>query len=183
MPAWAQPLKAFMSVTSTTELPTREVTLAWSDALVLDLDFMDDTHREFVDLLAATELADDETVLDRFSALIDHTDDHFGREDKWMADTQFSSTNCHTMQHNVVLQVMREGLRRGREKGELDVVRQMAHELGIWFPQHAQAMDAALALHLRRVGYDEATGKVTAPDALPEGEIHGSGSCGDGGCA
>ena len=35
--------------------PTREVTLAWSDALSLELDFMDDTHREFVDLLAATE--------------------------------------------------------------------------------------------------------------------------------
>ena len=75
-----------MSATSTTELPTREVTLAWSDALVLELDFMDNTHREFVDLLAATELADDDTVLDRFSDLIDHTDDHFGREDKWMAE-------------------------------------------------------------------------------------------------
>jgi hypothetical protein len=44
-------------------------------------------------------------------------------------------------------------------------------------------MDAALALHLRRVGYDAATGVVTAPEALPEDEIHGSGSCGDGGCA
>jgi hypothetical protein len=59
----------------------------------------------------------------------------------------------------------------------------MAHELGIWFPQHAQTMDAALALHLRRVGYDAETGIVSAPDALPEDEIHGSGSCGDGGCA
>ena len=51
-----------MSDTLTAPLPTREVTLAWSDALSLELDFMDDTHREFVDLLAATELADDETV-------------------------------------------------------------------------------------------------------------------------
>ncbi len=172
-----------MSDTLTATLPTREVTLAWSDALTLELDFMDDTHREFVDLLAATELADDDTLTERFAALIEHTEEHFGSEDKWMKDTKFSSSNCHTMQHNVVLEVMREGLRRGREKGDMDVMRQMAHELGIWFPQHAQTMDAALALHLRRVGYDAATGVVTAPEALPEDEIHGSGSCGEGGCA
>ena len=105
---------------------------------------MDDTHREFVDLLAATELADDETLVARFAALIAHTEDHFGGEDKWMKDTKFSSSNCHTTQHNVILEVMREGLRRGREKGDLALVRQMAHELGLWFPQHAQTMDAAL---------------------------------------
>ena len=172
-----------MSDALTATLPTREVTLAWSDALSLELDFMDDTHREFVDLLAATELADDDTLAERFAALIEHTEDHFGGEDKWMKDTKFSSSNCHTMQHNVVLEVMREGLRRGKEKGDMAVMRQMAHELGIWFPQHAQTMDAALALHLRRVGYDAATGVVTAPEALPEDEIHGSGSCGDSGCA
>ncbi|MFM2427318.1 MAG: hypothetical protein RL707_1144 [Pseudomonadota bacterium] len=161
-------------------LATREVTLVWSDALSLELDFMDDTHREFVDLLAASELADDDTVLACFEALIDHTDDHFGREDRWMKDTQFSSSNCHAMQHNVVLQVMREGLKRGKENADLKTVRQMAHELGIWFPQHAQTMDAALALHLRRVGYDAETGIVSAPDALPEGEIHG---CGGDSCS
>ena len=57
-----------MSDTLTATLPTREVTLAWSDALSLELDFMDDTHREFVDLLAATELADDDTLIERFAA-------------------------------------------------------------------------------------------------------------------
>ena len=158
--------------------PTREASLIWSDALVLELDFMDDTHREFVDLLASVETADDADLLIRFEALIDHTDDHFGREDRWMRETQFSSSNCHTLQHTVVLQVMREGLKRGQEQNDLALVRQMAKELGVWFPQHAQSMDAALALHLRRVGYDEKTGIVLTPDALPAGEIHGcGGSC------
>lgn len=162
---------------SDTLAPTaeRQASLQWSDALALNLDFMDDTHKEFVDLLALTETAEDETLLDKFSALIDHTDDHFGREDRWMKDTQFSSSNCHSMQHNVVLQVMREGLRRGREESDLKLVRELAHELGLWFPQHAQSMDAALALHLRRVGYDAETGVVHQPDALPATEIHGCG--------
>jgi hemerythrin-like metal-binding protein len=157
-----------MSNTLTAPLPVREVTLAWSDALSLELDFMDDTHREFVDLLAATELADDDTLVERFAALIEHTEDHFGGEDKWMKDTQFSSAHCHSTQHNVILEVMREGLRRGREKGDKALMRQMAHELGVWFPQHAQTMDAALALHLRRVGYDAQTGVVSAPEAFAD---------------
>lgn len=154
--------------------------LAWSDALVLDLPLMDDTHREFVDLLAAVEQADDATLLQAWQVLIDHTDQHFGQEDAWMAATRFASGNCHSMQHKVVLQVMREGAARAAQ-GELPVVRAMASELAVWFPQHAQAMDAALALHLRRVGFDPATGTVLAPEALPGELIHGcGGACSSG---
>lgn len=149
--------------------------LQWSDALALDLPLMDDTHREFVALLAQVDDAGDADLLDTWQALIAHTDDHFGREDEWMKNTRFASSNCHSMQHEVVLKVMREGLARG-QSGDLATVRQMASELGIWFPQHAQSMDAALALHLRRVGYDPLTGIVSAPQALPAEMIHG---CGD----
>ena len=74
---------------------------------------MDETHREFVDLLAQAVQADDARLLPAWNALIDHTQDHFDREDRWMTDTRFSSSNCHTTQHKVVLAVMREGGRRG----------------------------------------------------------------------
>jgi hemerythrin-like metal-binding protein len=149
-------------------------TLQWSDSLVLGLPFMDDTHREFVDLLATVVKASDDALMPAWKILIEHTDEHFEREDQWMQNTRFSSSNCHSMQHKVILQVMREGEVRG-QAGELDVVRQMARELGVWFPQHAQSMDAALALHLRGVGYDTATGIVHSPQALPQEAIHGCG--------
>ena len=57
----------------------------------------------------------------------------------------------------------------------------MASELALWFPQHAQSMDAALALHLRRAGYDPVTGVVSRPEDLPAGIIAGcaSASCSD----
>jgi hemerythrin-like metal-binding protein len=154
--------------------------LEWSDALALDLPAMDDTHREFVDLLAQVETASDETLLAHWRTLVDHTDEHFGREDQWMQATRFSSTNCHSVQHQVVLQVMREGITRA-EAGDLGAIRQMARELAIWFPQHAQSMDAALALHLRGIGYDPLTGIVAMPEALPNSIIHGCGgaSCSD----
>jgi hemerythrin-like metal-binding protein len=151
--------------------------LPWSEALALDLPLMDDTHREFVDLLAQAEAADDAALPALWDALVDHTTEHFGREDAWMRDTRFASGNCHAVQHKVVLQVLREGaLHAGR--GDLAPARQMIRELAIWFPQHAQSMDAALALHLRRVGYDPQTGELSAPEALPAEEIHGcGGSC------
>ena len=149
-------------------------TLQWSDSLSLDLPVMDDTHHEFVDLLALVVNASDAELLPAWKILIDHTDAHFAREDHWMQNTRFSSSNCHSMQHKIILQVMREGDQRG-QAGELAVIRQMAHELGLWLPQHTQSMDAALALHLRGVGFDAATGIVHSPQALPEEEIHGCG--------
>jgi hemerythrin-like metal-binding protein len=143
--------------------------LQWSENLALGLPVMDDTHQEFVDLLAQVVNATDADLLPLWRDLVAHTDEHFAREDRWMKDTGFSSTNCHTTQHQVVLQVMREGEKRA----DLAIVRQMADELGIWFPQHAQAMDAALALHLRGVGYDEKTGVVNMPQAIPAEKIEG----------
>jgi hemerythrin-like metal-binding protein len=149
--------------------------LEWSDDLSLDLPEMDDTHREFVELLAVVGNAPDEQLTTTWRALIDHTEDHFAREDRWMRDTRFSSTNCHTTQHKVVLEVMREG-EANSLSGNPDVIRAMARELARWFPQHAQSMDAALALHLRRVGYDVITGVVSMPQALPVDEIRGCAS-------
>lgn len=149
--------------------------LAWSDALALGLEAMDHTHQEFVDLLARVAAAGDAAVLPAWAALVVHTQAHFDQEDRWMRDTGFASGNCHATQHRVVLSVMREGLARG----EAAMIRQMADELAAWFPQHAQTMDAALALHLRGVGYDPESGEVRMPQALPVDEITG---CGSGAC-
>lgn len=151
------------------------IELQWSDALSLDMPLMDETHEEFVDLLAVVAEARDEDLVAAWVALIEHTDDHFSREDRWMEQTRFTSTNCHSTQHHVVLRVLREGLSAG-VAGRLDVIRQLAHELAIWFPQHAQSMDAALALHLRSVGFDPVTGLVTKPERLPAEAISGCGS-------
>ncbi len=98
----------------------------------------------------------------------------YGREDEWMLATGFSMGNCHSTHHKVVLQVLREGAQRALE-GDLAPIRQMIAELAVWFPQHAQTMDAALALHLRGVGYDADSGEVRKPEAIPAAEISGCG--------
>jgi hemerythrin-like metal-binding protein len=138
--------------------------LHWNEALALDIPLMDDTHREFVDLLAAVLEAPDAQILHTWLKLIAHTQEHFKMEEKWMIDTGFASGTAHATQHQVILQVMREGESRGRD-GEAGAVRQMAHELGLWFPKHAEGMDAELALHMQATGYDPHTGKIARPQA------------------
>lgn len=153
--------------------------LVWSDALALENPVMDQTHMEFVDLLAAVQKSDDARLMEHWERLVEHTQEHFDREDAWMRETRFSASNCHAMQHNVVLQVMREVLKRGKA-GDQAIVRQIADELVLWFPEHAQSMDASLAAYIQSVGFDPETGIVHRPEALPAEEISG---CGGASCS
>jgi len=161
-------------------------TLTWSDALTLDHSTMDTTHLEFVALLAAADDAlpgPDATLLAAFDTLVDHTVEHFGQEDRWMVASGFEAENCHSVQHRAVLQVMSECYRRARDDKDFEPLRLAVGELALWFPQHAQQMDAALAEHLAAVGFDEASGRCreavgAGAEALPA-TISG---CGGGSC-
>ena len=86
-----------------------------------------------------------------------------------MVASGFEPENCHTFQHRAVLQVMSECYRRARDDNDFEPLR-LVGELAIWFPQHAQQMDAALAQHLASVGFDKASGRCarrSAPTAKP----------------
>jgi hemerythrin-like metal-binding protein len=157
---------------ATTKLENGVPALEWSEEFVLNLPQMDATHEEFVELLADVEAASDHGLLPAWQALVEHTDAHFGREDQWMQQTRFAASNCHSTQHKVVLDIMKHGAVQCAT-GDLAMVRQMARELAVWFPQHAASMDAALAAHLHRVGFDTETGIIHSPQALPTAEIHG----------
>jgi hemerythrin-like metal-binding protein len=154
-------------------------TLVWSDELMLGVSAMDATHQEFIALLATAERAPDDALLPAWEALIEHTQRHFDGEDRYMQATGFAAANCHTTHHAMVLTVLREGLTQGRA-GDLAPIRQMTRELATWFVQHADTMDAALAAHLQRVGFDPASGAIARQDALPAEAIHGCGgaTCG-----
>ena len=149
-------------------------TLAWTDALALDVPAMDSTHQEFVDLLAQAEAADDAQLGVLWGELIAHTEGHFGQEDRWMRTTGFSPDNCHSTQHKVVLEIMREAAKH-YDAGDTTRVRGMLPELADWFSYHAQTMDAALAQHMRSVGFDPDSGEVAHADALPQAVISGCG--------
>lgn len=155
-------------------------TLEWSDALVLHVAPMDATHQEFVTLLADVETAPDAQLSARWQVLLAHTEAHFAQEDHWMEATGFAANNCHATQHQVVLEVMREAAPHV-EAGDYRMVRGMTPELATWFSQHAQTMDAALAQHMDRVGFDVETGALRHAEAVPSELISGcGGACAEG---
>lgn len=158
--------------------------LAWSPALALQQPQMDATHEEFVALLAACDAAlagDDATLLAAWNTLVEHTVEHFAQEDRWMAATGFTPENCHSYQHQAVLGVMQECGRRAAlaEGADFEPLRVAVGELAVWFPQHAQMMDAALAQHMAQLGYDPATGTM-AGSLAPQAAISG---CGGASCS
>lgn len=155
--------------------------LQWSDALVLGNEPMDRTHEEFVELLQALQAASDEALQPALRTLIEHTEAHFGQEDAWMAATGFAPDNCHQRQHTMVLELMRTVEQQAVQ--DLTLVRRLAEELALWFPQHAQMMDAALAWHCEQVGFDTATGALrpgAAAQPLPDTPLS---HCGSACCA
>jgi len=154
--------------------------LAWSEALALKQPRMDQTHREFVELLqqldeAAADPARD--LLPLLAALQRHTEDHFAQEERWMADIGFAAQNCHSTQHAQVLKVLAEVPRVLAEKGDRELARVLSDELGKWFVVHAQTMDAALAELMLERGYDPESGRLLQPlpAAPPQPLITGCG--------
>ncbi|MDP3762302.1 MAG: hemerythrin domain-containing protein [Ramlibacter sp.] len=128
-------------------------TLPWTEELEIGLPLMDDQHREFARLLAAARHSDDAALPAAWQALIDQTEAHFAQEEAWMRATRFAPGNAHAMQHRMILRVMHEGAAQAL-RGDITPMRLMTGELQAWFPQHVQTMDAALAGHLRRAGFE-----------------------------
>lgn len=157
--------------------------LAWSDSLVLHQPQMDHTHQEFVALLARAREARDTgagpRLVQAFDTLVEHTVAHFAQEERWMSQLGFAAENCHAFQHAAVLNVLRECLRRARDAADFEPMDLAVTELAIWFPQHAQTMDAGLAALMAERGFDPASGHSAQPVA--EGAVPITG-CGSSGC-
>ena len=140
--------------------------LVWSESMSLAMPAMDRPHEDIVDQLALVEAASDEQLLDAWNALIDHTAEHFGDEDRWMQATGVAPDNCHSSQHAIVLKIMREGAEKCA-KGDLAIVRQMAYELTVWLPHHVAAMDSEQTIRLFTLRYNIETGEMDKPEGLP----------------
>lgn len=122
--------------------------LIWSETLTVGYPPMDDLHRNFVQQLWSVEHSKDSELAQAWSDLIDCTESVFEQENTWMRTSRFGSASNHTLQHRVVLNIMREGLAQARS-GHPQEVRQLVQELASWFAKHIQSLDAALALHLK----------------------------------
>jgi len=126
--------------------------LDWNDTLSVGQDRMDETHREFVDLLNRLGEAPDDEVLACIDEFIVHTEAHFGQEQDWMGAIQFTASECHLREHDGVMEVVRE-VRNRVAAGETALGKVLAAAVAEWFENHARSMDTVLAMVILEKGY------------------------------
>ena len=119
--------------------------LAWTDAFLVGYEPMDDTHREFVEIVDAMLQASDEALLTQLQRLIQHCEQHFSQEEHYMNSTAFPARECHANEHNAVLNSMREVTTYVENGGDPAEIRRLTVELARWFPGHTDYLDASLA--------------------------------------
>lgn len=149
--------------------------LPWSAALQVGDERMDATHEAFVALLAQVRALPHGEQLPLYRELLAHTVEHFDQEDRWMLATGFTAENCHTLQHQSILETMR-AVETHYLQGDAEIVSRMADALAEWFPMHAQSMDAGLAQHLQSVGFDTRTETLADPSRVRPATMSGCGS-------
>ncbi len=131
--------------------------MEWNETLMLDRGVMDETHREFIELLNRLADAPETQVLAVLDEFIAHTEAHFSQEQRWMEQMSFPPTECHVNDHQGVLQVALV-VRKRAAAGETRFGPVLARAVAEWFATHATSMDHVLALYMKEVGFK--------PDAL-----------------
>jgi hemerythrin len=121
----------------------------WSDKFLLGYQKMDDTHREFVELVDAMLTCPDEEMEARLNMFAEHAERHFGDENAWMESTDFPARECHVDEHAAVMNSVKQ-VQVLAAAGNVAIARNLAAELARWFPSHADYMDSALAQWLVR---------------------------------
>jgi hemerythrin-like metal-binding protein len=132
--------------------------MEWDDSLVLDQGVIDDTHREFVELLNRMADAPDAGMVAAIDEFIEHCDFHFGQEQRWMQELAFPPLACHVGEHDSVMEIARE-VRKRAAGGETAFGRVLAQGVAEWFATHAASMDTVLALYMKERGYAPTAGE------------------------
>lgn len=126
--------------------------MEWNESLVLGQGLMDETHREFIELLNRVAAAPDQEMLAVLDEFIRHTEAHFAQEQLWMEQMTYPPLTCHVREHDGVLETAHE-VRRRVAAGEPRFGQVLARAVAEWFSNHAASMDNVLALYMKEVGY------------------------------
>ena len=125
---------------------------AFEQRYLLGISTMDDTHREFVDLVNRLGVATKAEFIQLFAELFTHTQTHFEQENRLMEVSGFPAIREHTDEHQRIL----GELNRFSEKVSTGSIMMgkayVTQQLPQWFDLHAKTMDSALAAHLKSSG-------------------------------
>lgn len=119
---------------------------------LLDLDSMDKTHKEFIDIYNSLEDKSNESYKNVMLKLFEHTKVHFCEEEKMMEEFNYTRKKEHIDEHNKVLAEMEHFINRATSKMGLMMLKSYYREkLPSWFDLHLISMDSDLSAHIKGV--------------------------------
>ena len=120
----------------------------WEAKYLVGNEVMDNIHEEFITLLNAALGLSGEPFDEAFSALMEHTAEHFAFEEREMERVNLGSRREHCDEHKRILTEMdffyAKALNGRRSFARAYLKEQLPH----WLRQHTATMDADLAAHL-----------------------------------
>lgn len=120
----------------------------------LGVEEMDETHRQFVDLVNRLGKADKQAFITLFEVLLQHTQAHFAAETRLMQESRFPAMREHEDDHQRVLGDINRFAARTAAGSTLMARAYLIEQLPDWFNLHALTMDSALAAHVKHAAGD-----------------------------
>lgn len=119
-----------------------------TENLTLNVASMDETHDDFLHLLDAAKAAKGSGFLERFSALIEHTESHFEMEAELMRSHGFYGLQEHLDEHDNLLGEMRFFFEKAKKMPAfgLAYINDYAYDK---FKRHIINIDSQLAMFLK----------------------------------
>lgn len=138
--------------------------MEWNESLTLDRGVMDETHREFVELLNRLADAPGNQLLGVLDEFIAHSEGHFAQEQRWMEQMTYPPLECHVREHDGVMEIA-HAVRARVAAGEMRFGPVLAKAVAEWFSNHAASMDNVLALYMKEKGFEPDRDPVAAVPA------------------
>jgi len=134
-------------------MSNNKLLIEWrEDSLSVGITGMDNTHKEFIDIINSLGQATDDQFPALFNRLLEHTQQHFQYEDIAMEKSGFPPKFIHRNEHYRILDELKQ-LAITIDTGNISAARNfVCRYLPEWFPIHAATMDRALACHLKASG-------------------------------
>lgn len=118
---------------------------AWSDLYLTGHPMIDDTHREFLGIVAGLRGASAGAAEQLLQEAQDHCVAHFSGEEALMDQWDFPGAQCHAQEHAAVLASVRQVAQWWAPGRDLATVHRLGESLAGWFESHTAHLDSALA--------------------------------------
>jgi hemerythrin-like metal-binding protein len=122
---------------------------AFEQRYLLGIADMDETHREFVDLVNRLGVAPKAEFMRLFEELFSHTQAHFENENRLMEASGFPAMREHSDEHQRILGELNRFSQKVATGSIMMGKAYVTQQLPQWFDLHAKTMDSALAAHLK----------------------------------